>query len=282
MLRTGIIMLSSLLSACTEVGLRAINVPSYLLSDMVVETDLRYGDKAHQKLDLYRPGSGVEDRRELIIFVYGGDWTSGTKEGYYFVADALSAAGYRVAIVDYVKYPQATFPAFVADIALAVNWLAGTGARFEHIERIILMGHSAGAHMAALLISDPRYLGAHHFPIQRIDAFIGLAGPYAYLPENQRYRDIFGNLDDFSEMQPLHFLSGNEPPMLLLHGADDSTVLPLHTRKFHHKARSTGVAATQHIYPGRGHAGLVLALSRMYRRNNEVRGTILDFLQQQP
>ncbi len=279
--RTGVLMLSSILSACTEVGLRAVNVPSYLMSDIVAEPDLRYGSKEHQKLDLYLPGHSTEIKQALVVFVYGGDWTSGSKEGYYFVADALASEGYTVAIVDYVKFPHATFPDFVTDIALAIEWLAGNGARFEHTERLVLMGHSAGAHTGALLITDPRYLAAHQFPVQRIDAFIGLAGPYAYLPQEQRYRDIFGNLDDYSEMQPLHFLSANAPPMLLLHGEDDSTVLPLHTQKFYDKAEYLGVNAKQHLYPGRSHANMVLALSRVFGQHNEVRRDILDFLQQQ-
>jgi acetyl esterase/lipase len=277
-------MLSTLLSACTEIGLRAVSVPSYLFADMQVETDLHYGNKPHQRLDLYRPAaaaidSDVAGSKRLVVFIYGGDWSSGSKDGYYFVADALTAAGYTVAIPDYAKYPQAVFPDFVGDIGLAVSWLAGAGGQFEHADEIILMGHSAGAHTAALLITDPRYLGAHQFPLQRIDAFIGLAGPYAYLPQTERYRKIFGNLDDFQQMQPLHFLSGNEPPMLLLHGEDDSTVLPLHTRRFAEKANSLGLDATSHFYPGRGHASLVLALSRLQQNDNNVRQDILAFLQ---
>ena len=280
-LRAGFIIMSGFLAACTDIGLRAVSAPSELLADMLVESDIPYGDRPHQRLDLYFPAAAADEPppQRLAIFVYGGDWTSGNKDGYAFVADALTAAGYTVAIPDYAKYPEVNFPEFVADVALAVSWLAGNGGRFEHVDEIILMGHSAGAHTGALLITDPRFLGAHQFPLQRIDAFVGLAGPYAYLPQNQKYRDIFGNLDDYHQMQPLHFLSGNEPPMLLLHGEDDSTVLPLHTEKFADKATSLGVDASVRLYPGRGHASLVLALSRLQSENNAVREDILCFLQ---
>lgn len=278
LLRAGVLLLSPVLSACTELGLRAVNVPSYFFSDMNAETDLHYGNKPHQKLDLYWPKEEPDGKHKLVVFVYGGDWTSGSKEGYYFVADALTSAGYTVAIADYAKYPEASFPTFVADIALALSWLAGSGGQFEQLQSLTLVGHSAGAHIAALLITDPSYLGAYSFPMQRIDAFVGLAGPYAYLPETEKYRNIFSRLDDYTQMQPLSFLSGKEPPMLLLHGADDTTVLPLHTRKFYERAVSLGVSTQKQILPDRGHANLVLALSRLQDRDNAVRKEVLAFL----
>jgi acetyl esterase/lipase len=279
-LRVAIILMSAMLAACIDLGLRALSVPSTLLGDMRCECDLRYGDGAHQLLDLYHPetapATGAE--RRLVVFVYGGDWTSGSKEGYAFVADALTADGFTVAIPDYAKYPEVVFPDFVTDIALAVSWLLGEGGRFERADEIILMGHSAGAHTGALLITDPRFLAAHDLSPQHIDRFVGLAGPYAYLPQNQRYRDIFGNLEDFRQMQPLYFLSGKEPPMLLLHGEADDTVLPLHTERFAARARALDVAVSTRFYPERGHASLVLALSRLQATDNAVRREILEYL----
>ena len=223
--RIGVIMLSSLLGACTNLALKAINTPSYVSADIEVEKDLVYGRQEHQKLDLYFPPESGNRNRQLVIFVYGGDWTSGSRENYFFVADALTSAGYTVAIPDYIKYPEGVFPAFVQDIALAVDWLATNIGRFADVDTLILMGHSAGAHIAALLVTDRRYLAAHELPEDTIEAFVGLAGPYAYLPQEEKYRDIFGRLEDYRGMQPLHFVSGGEPPMLLLHGSQDKQPL---------------------------------------------------------
>ena len=278
--RIGFVMLSMLLSACTNLALKAINTPSYLSADIRVEKGLAYGDQSHQKLDLFLPPESVNRNRQLVIFVYGGDWTSGSRENYFFVADALTSAGYTVAIPDYIKYPEGVFPAFVQDIALAVDWLATNIGRFADVDRLILMGHSAGAHIAALLVTDRRYLAAHELPEDTIDAFVGVAGPYAYLPQQEKYRDIFGRLEDYRGMQPLHFVSGGEPPMLLLHGSQDKTVLPVHTRKFAEKVNALGGSAATRFYPQYKHAGMVLALSRISGRNNEIRSAILEFLQQ--
>ena len=276
--KIGVLMLSSLIGACTNVALKAINTPSYLSADLKAEKGLVYGNASHQRLDLYFPPDSVNSNRRLVVFVYGGDWKSGSRENYFFVADALTSAGYIVAIPDYIKYPKGVFPAFVEDIALSIDWLVDNIDQFADVDDFILMGHSAGAHTGALLVTDPRYLAAHQLPAQTIDAFVGLSGPYAYLPDQQKYRDIFGNLDDYSGMQPLHFVSGNEPPMLLLHGGEDTTVLPVHTRKFAEKVNARGGRAVTHFYSERGHAGLVLGLSRVSDPSNELRTSILDFL----
>lgn len=276
--RIGVLMLSSLIGACTNVALKAINTPSYLSADLKAEKALVYGNARHQRLDLYFPPHGVERNGRLVVFVYGGDWKSGSRENYFFVADALTSAGYIVAIPDYIKYPEGVFPAFIEDIALSIDWLVNNIDKFADVDDFILMGHSAGAHTGALLVTDPRYLAAHQLPAHTIDAFVGLAGPYAYLPDKQKYRDIFGNLDDYSRMQPLHFVSGSEPPMLLLHGGEDKTVLPVHTRKFADKVNTRGGRAVTQFYSERGHAGLVLALSRISDPSNDVRTAVLDFL----
>lgn len=279
----GLITMSAmLLSACTGLALKAINAPSYWLSDLHVEENVPYGAMAHQQLDIYFPDDGVEDKRQLIVFIYGGGWTTGTKENYYFVADALTSAGYSVAIPDYIKYPTGEFPAFVEDIALSIAWLSANMDRFDAIENIIVMGHSAGAHTGALILSDPRYLAAHGLGAEGIRAFIGLAGPYGFTPKKEHYRNIFANLQDYTRMQPLHFADGDEPPMLLLHGTGDTTVLPVNTRKFSEKVNRLGGKAVTQFYDDKSHAGLLLSLSRVFDRQDVIIRDILAFLEAEP
>jgi acetyl esterase/lipase len=272
------IMLSSLLTACTNLALQAINTPSYLFSDLQSQRDIAYGDADHQRLDLFLPPAGAPNTGALVVFVYGGSWTSGTKEAYYFVADALTRHGYAVAIPDYIKYPDGVFPAFVEDIALAVAWLENNAEHYGNRSTLYLMGHSAGAHTGALLITDERYLARHALGRDTIDAYIGLAGPYGFKPKEQKFRDIFANLDDFNQMRPLHFVSGVEPPVLLLHGEKDTTVLPVNTRQFAGKIDDTGGRAEHVIYDDQSHVSLVLAFSRVFDREAGVLSDVLDFM----
>lgn len=274
-------MLAMLLNACTGLGLNAINVPSRVQSELTEKPDIAYGPEAHHSLDLYLPGDPVHANGQLVIFVYGGGWTSGKKGQYYFVADAFTAAGYSVAIPDYAKYPQAQFPTFVDDVALAVAWLSRNRDQLGDVNEFILMGHSAGAHTAALLITDPRYLAEHQLETGTFAAFVGLAGPYGFTPKEDKYQRVFGNLEDYSQMQPLHFASGNEPPMLLLHGEDDTTVLPVNARKFADKVNAQGGSAATRLYANRGHIDLVLALSRVLDRDGDVTRDVLEFLRRE-
>ena len=274
-----ITMIVTLLSACSSAALTAINTPSHLFSTLSEEKDIPYGDKPYQKLDLYLPKAPGANNGTLVVFIYGGGWTTGSKEQYFFVADALTSAGYAVAIPDYIKYPQGVFPSFVEDIALSIAWLSDNLEHYTEVDNVVLMGHSAGAHTAALLLTDTRYLAAHDLQVSYITAFIGLAGPYGFTPKEKQYQAIFANMDDYTQMQPLYFVTGNEPPMLLLHGSKDTTVLPVNTRKFAEKVNGAGGTATPHYPDGQGHIAPVLALSRVYATNNAVRSEILEFLQ---
>lgn len=279
-LPTGLLlMLSSLLTACSNLALQAINAPSYLFSDHEVTRSIAYGDAPHQQLDLYAPARNAPSTNALVIFVYGGSWTSGNKESYYFVADALTEHGYSVAIPDYAKYPDAVFPSFVEDVAMAVAWLVENAREYTHYDSIFIMGHSAGAHTGALLVTDPNYLERHQTPVAAIDGFIGLAGPYGFKPREKKFRDIFANLENFDKMRPQHYVTGTEPPVLVMHGNDDTTVLPANSSQFSERINEMGGNAQSTFYPDLGHVDIVLALSRILDRQGVVLNDLLTFME---
>ena len=279
LLRAGAVALASIVvSACTSVGFKVVNTPSYLGNKHSVQKDLRYGDAKQQQLDLYIPDETSENNKTLIVFLYGGGWTSGAKEQYDFAADAFTSNGYMVAIPDYIKYPAGSFPEFVEDVALAIAWLKDNVGRYGEANEFVLIGHSAGAHIGGLLITDPNYLEKHDIEPQFISSFVGIAGPYGFTPKKEKYRKIFNQMGNYEPMQPLHFVSGSEPKMLLLHSEDDTTVLAKHTRLFAAKVNAAGGAASTKYYKDYGHAGMVLALSRIYDLENTVSSDIMQFL----
>ncbi len=265
-------------SACTSVGLKVVNTPTYLGNKHSVQKDLRYGDAKQQQLDLYIPDEAGENNKTLIVFLYGGGWTSGEKD---FAADAFTSAGYMVAIPDYIKYPAGRFPAFVDDVALAVAWLKENINSYGEVDDFVLVGHSAGAHIGGLLITDEHYLAAHDLQPQLFSRFVGMAGPYGFTPRKKKYQKIFNNLDNYAPMQPLHFVDGDEPKMLLLHGEDDTTVEVKNTRLFAAKVNGMGGSAAAKYYKDVGHIGMVLALSRIYDFNGSIKSDILQFLQEE-
>lgn len=233
--------------------------------------DAAYGSDARQRLDIYAPSEAARGARPIIVFIYGGSWQTGSKDGYGFAARALAARGFVVAVPDYRLVPAVRFPGFVEDCAAAVKWMRANAARYGgDPDRIVLVGHSAGAYNAAMLAVDPRYLGADRAAVR---GFVGLAGPYDFLPfDGPVSRAAFAGAPDLRATQPITFASAGDPRVLLLHGVKDDTVFPRNSQSLARKLTAAGVAAEVKLYPNLGHVGIVTAFSTPFRG----RATVLD------
>ena len=248
--------------ACSPLKTFDAVVPKDAGSELV-ERGVSYGADPRQALDVYAPTAAGTDR-PVIVFVYGGSWASGTRDGYQFAGRALAAQGFVTVIPDYRLVPQVRFPGFVEDVAAAVRWTEAHAAEFGGDgQRIVLVGHSAGAHIAAMVALDERWLGPDR---RAIRGLVGLAGPYDFLPlDPGAAQAALGNWPRPEETQPITFAGPGDPPALLLAGADDTTVKPRNSVALADKLRAAGVDASVTIYPDLGHIGIVTALSRTFR-----------------
>ena len=251
------------LMACSPLRLLNAIVPS---GRWVQERGREYGPEPRQRLDVY----GSRERTKpapIVIFFYGGSWQAGARADYAFVGEALASRGFVAMIADYRVYPPHAFPLFVEDGALAVRWAREHGA--EHggdPGRVFVMGHSAGAHISAMLAADPRYLKGVGVPPDAIRGVVGLAGPYDFLPlKDPVLKALFGAEDGLHATQPVTFVDGDEPPMLLLHGKADTTVGPRNSRRLAARIRERGGEVEEIVYDGVGHAGILLALAAPFR-----------------
>jgi len=274
----------SLLTGCSSVGLSVVNLLAGFDNYHVYE-NLSYGSKKQNVMDVYVPETEKEtthrERLPVVVFFYGGCWggcKTLTKEYYVFVAQALTAKGYLVVIPDYRRHPDVKFPQIMDDATQAVEWVK------KHIdqyggdpERLFLMGHSAGAQMAALLTLNERYLLPDTW--NSVRGFIGLAGPYDFLPFTDDYeRIVFGPEQDYPASQPVNFVGGKEPPMLLLYGNDDETVRPFNIESLTKKVKQAGGCVEAHVYDGLDHAGLIGTLALPLQNSSTVHSDIVDFL----
>lgn len=226
--------------------------------------DIRYGQSDRQFLDYYQP-TELDASKPTIVFFYGGGWRSGERQKYEFVASALTQAGFRVVIPDYRLYPEVRFPTFMKDAAKAVAWtqtyLEEQGERSAQGVEIYLMGHSAGAQIAALLAVDTSYLEQESVPPTSIVGLIGLSGPYDFLPLQSGYlQEVFPE-DQRAASQPINYVSAAAPPALLIHGQDDDVVEPGNSERFARALENAGVAVELKRYPGTGHARVAAALA---------------------
>jgi acetyl esterase/lipase len=253
-----------MLSGCTRFDLLNATVPA---CGFKLVAGISYGDLPRQKLDVYEPthpnGSG-----DVVIFFYGGDWQTGSRKDYGFVGQALASRGFIAVLPDYRLYPEVMFPAFVEDGAKSVRWVRDHAGKYGgKPERIFLMGHSAGAHIAALLTLDGSYLKAVGLDREAIVATAGLSGPYDFVPPPGD-EGVFGlepNEKPGAAAQPISFVDGREPPMLLVHGLDDRTVDPGNAQRLADRIRQAGGSVKYIAYPGKGHATVVLSLAWPFR-----------------
>ena len=138
--------------------------------------EIAYGPDPLQRLDLTEAAGNK--RPPLVVFVHGGGWSIGDKrQAIGAKAAHFIAAGYSFASVNYRLVPQATVEQQSADLASAISKLRfhAVGSNYDG-DRIVLMGHSAGAHLAALVATDPSFLAAARVPLSSIKGVVLLDG----------------------------------------------------------------------------------------------------------
>ena len=257
-----------------------VNMPARFGSHRQIG-NIAYGPLAEQRLDVYSPALAAKAPQPMIVFWHGGRWSFGDKKQYRFVGAALAGLGCVVAVPNYRHYPQVKMDGFLADAALATRWTLEHAA--EHgadPKRLYLMGHSAGAHLAAMLALDRRYLRAAGVREDaRLAGVIGLSGPYDFLPlEEADVQDMFGPPGNYPQSQPINYVSAGAPPMLLVHGLRDATVRPKNARNLAAALQSAGAPVTLVLYERVAHAGTVAALSPLALGAPKVGADIAAFL----
>ena len=177
--------------------------------------------------------------------------------------NASSTLGILTVVPDYSIFPPARFPTFVEDAGRAVRFARKSAAQWGgDPSRLVLMGHSAGAYIAAMLSFDPQWLGQVGLNSQTdLAGFIGLAGPYDFLPiQSRTLRTIFGGANR-TETQPISFVTGKEAPALLITARRDRLVSPGNSRKMAAQIYAHGGVAEERTYGGVGHLTLIGAFA---------------------
>ena len=270
------------LVACALAACRPVSVLNALIpaGNMHVQRNLAFGTSPRQMLDIYRPVTPVAGALPVVMFFYGGSWDSGSKQDYLFVAEALTSLGYLVVIPDYRVYPEVKFPQLMQDPAQAVYWVKQHIASMQgDPDRVFLMGHSAGAHLAMMLSLNPAYLSQVGLTPKAIAGTIGLAGPYDFLPlTSDRLRAIFAPPDQEWLSQPIHFVQLPLPPLLLLTGLKDQTVWPKNSINLAQAVERVGGQVRLNTYAEYDHVDIIAKLARPLRGRSLVLSDIAEWM----
>jgi len=256
-------------SAFAGAGLGVINAVASLRGHQG-PADIAYGAGDRQRFDVYVPGNSIDaaDKASgspLVIFIYGGSWNMGTRRDYRFAGEALAAQGFTVMVVDYRLYPEVRYPDFLRDCAQAVGY------GLEHARelgadprRVFLYGHSAGAYNVAMLALDPRWLQAVGHSPDELAGWVGLAGPYNFLPiGDPGVKLVFDWPDTAPDTQPIRHVDDLRRPLPAFIGAalHDKLVYPeQNSIPLVERLQARGTPVTFRTYEHVNHALLVGAL----------------------
>ena len=275
--RSLLAMLPALLSACSAVDVLNATVPT----DTYLRTEgVAYGPEARQRMDIYRPKQALGNA-PLVVFFYGGSWSSGERGDYRFVGEALASQGIVTLVADYRLSPEFRYPVFLQDSAKAVRWA------FDHARdygadpaRVFVMGHSAGGYNAAMMALDKRWLQAEGLTPARLAGWIGLAGPYDFLPIGDRLTQVaFSWPNTPADSQPLSHASSASPPALLLAPVKDSAVNPQRsTVAMAQKLKASGVRVESELFDSVSHVTLVASMASVLRGRAPVLERVTAFV----
>lgn len=255
-----------LLAGCHATFFGAVNTLEPA-AHVVAHRDQMFDTTERLSLDVYAPAHA--DRAPVVVYFYGGDWTTGKRQWYRWMGEALAAQGMVAMIPDYRHSPAVRMDGFLHDGADAVRWARDHAAEFGgDPSRLFVMGHSAGGHIAAMLATDKQWLGTVGMKPRDLAGFIGVAGAYDFLPlDEPRYVAMFGDTPaKQAQSQPINFVDGDEPPALLLQGEEDTEVFPSEAISMEGRYRQMGEPVALKLYPGLGHESLVFALGPLHRK----------------
>lgn len=260
-----VVVIAATLPACSPTKLLNRMVPD---STYAFEGDIAYGSEPRQQLDTYAPlpeARPAPGGRPMVVFFYGGAWTTGERASFKFVGEALASRGAVVVIPDYRLSPEVTYPVFVRDSAKAMKWAFDNAARLGvDPKRIFVMGHSSGAYNAAMLALDPRWLADVDASPRQLAGWIGLAGPYDFLPiENPDAQAAFNWPRTPRDSQPIAHVSSASPRALLMAVTKDNLVDPVrNTAQMAQKLRAAGVPVETHEFDNLSHVTLIGAVAK--------------------
>jgi acetyl esterase/lipase len=185
--------------------------------------DVDYPD-GKDRLDLYIPKGATN--APVIVSFHGGLLWWGDRADEVFVGQRFAAAGYVTAVASYRLSPQVSHPAHIQDAAAAVAWVKRNIKQHGgDPNRIIIIGHSAGAYLAALLVTDSRYLAAHKLSPNDIRGIVPVSGFFwvdkpGVAPD--RPKEVWGPEQKvWMEASPARYLRADLPPVLLINTDGD-------------------------------------------------------------
>ncbi|MPY65932.1 alpha/beta hydrolase [Deinococcus sp. SDU3-2] len=278
----GLLALGLTLAACSgqTAGGSAQNLLNAAVSTRGLEVtrEQQYGPDTRNVLDVYAPPNA--QNAPVVLFVHGGSWQGGDKDGHKFVGESLARAGYVTGVMNYRLAPQNRYPAYIQDTAAALRWMRDNAAKFGgNPDNLFVSGHSAGAFNAVEAVVNERWLREAGVPIRAVRGVIGIAGPYSYDFRQFQSRVAFPEGGTPDEIMPDRHVRPDAPPHLLLVAENDTTVHPQNALNMEVALKRAGVPVTRTVLPRLNHITVVGALARRLTFLGGTRQQVIEFIE---
>jgi acetyl esterase/lipase len=243
-------------------------------ADVVRDVEYGTGGGRPLKLHLVKPKSPAQEPMPVVVYIHGGAWRSGNRDGGVRPLSRLAARGYFGASIEYRLSSEAKFPAQIEDCKAAIRFLRSRAKEYGiDPDRIGVWGPSAGGHLVALLgtSGDVKELegkgGSAEFS-SRVQAVVDWFGPTDFLKMGKNKIDhdaanspesllvggpIQENKEKVAAANPITYVSKDDPPFLVIHGDKDDLVPLSQSELFHAALEKAGVPSKLHVVPGAGH-----------------------------
>jgi arylformamidase len=239
-----------------------------------VQRDIPYAEPENQRqtLDVYAPREG--ENHPVVLWIHGGGWRRGDKAQVHDKPQAFTQRGFVFVSTNYRFVPQVTVKEMTRDIARAIRWVHDHARQYGgDPQSLYVMGHSAGAHLAALVCTDERYLKEQGLSLSIVKGCVPVDVAVYDIPLRLQesgpvaaalYREAFGNTEEsHREYSPAtHVARGKGiPPFLILHVADRQEA-KTQSDWFAQKLRDAGIAVQVVAATGKTHGTINSELGR--------------------
>ena len=270
--------------------LSLIMILSFLttIAGIKIEKSLAYADKGERNLlDIYHK-EGNQKAQDVIIYIHGGSWRSGSKDSYWFLGRNFARKGKVFVAINYPLAPENQYERMAYDCAKAVKWVKENIAQYGgNPDRIFLMGHSAGAHLSALINQDPKYFAKADIknPIKGVilnDAFGLNIYQYMKLQINTDdeyipgFLQVFGNDEkEWEKASPIFTVQNITNPYIMFAGSKTYESIKVQTPAFYQALKSNNKTAYFEVIKGKKHIGMI---TQMIFGWNKMYDKIIDFI----
>lgn len=219
---------------------------------ITVHHDIQYSDVARQprrnRLDLFVPAT--KSPPPLIMFVHGGSWTGGRKDGFHLLGKVFASHGYACAVINTQMFPFVKPDTMVADCGRALAHLHRSAKKYGFDgNQLFVMGHSSGAHLVSWLALDGQQLKEAGVPKQALRGAILLSGVYDVRSRHMALDGVFGKDPDFrTRATPWLYADKADVPVFVAWGQRDLPGLSLCARILRDRLRELGVPVCAREY----------------------------------